>query len=300
MLKDKVVLITGGTGGIGRRIAVGLAKQGATVAVTGRDHDRGRAAVAEIVRESGNESVDLLLGDLSSQREVAGIAQEFQARYDRLDVLVNNVGGLYGKRWETVDGIEGTLAVNHLCPFLLTHLLLPLLEASAPARVININSEGHRAAKTVNFEDMAAQRWKRGFEAYSRSKLANLLFTYELASRLADAGVTVNALHPGMVDTQLVQRFLSEKLPLPPGYLSERIIALARAVIRRIYKFDSPDAAAKCPIYLASSDEVATVSGKYFDSDGKMIDSSPASYDRELSRRIWKESAQLVSLGSDS
>ena len=145
-------------------------------------------------------------------------------------MLINNVGGLYGKRWETVDGIEATRAINHLCPFLLTQLLLPLLQTSAPSRIVNLNSEGHRAAKTVAFDDLQATRWKRGFLIYSQSKLANLLFTYELARRLSPTGITVNAVHPGIVDTQLFRRFISERFRLVGGFLSNAAAFVARNV----------------------------------------------------------------------
>lgn len=297
-MRNRIVLITAATGGIGQQTAVELAKSGAQIVVTGRDAVRGKAAVDEITKASGNPSVDLLLGDLSSQQEVHRTAAEFQRRYDRLHVLVNNVGGLFGKRWETIDGIEGTIALNHLCPFLLTHLLLPLLRASTPSRVININSEGHRAASTVDFSSFAASRWKRGFPIYSQSKLANLMFTYELARRLNGTGVTVNAVHPGIVETPMVRRFVSEKLRLPTGILSRVAGAAATRIIRYIQRFDSLQSAARCPVYLASAEEVANTTGKYFNSDGTIAETSPASYDRDLALQVWAQSAELVKLAS--
>ena len=293
-MRNKVVLITAGTGGIGKEIAIGLAKLGATTVVTGRDAMRGPAAVDEIRLRSGGRNVDLLLADLSSQEGVANVAREFRDRYDRLDVLINNVGGLFGRRWETSDGIESTLALNHLCPFLLTHLLLPRLRASAPSRVINVNSEGHRAASAVSFESLEAGRWKRGFHAYSQCKLANLMFTYTLANRLEGSGVTVNAVHPGMVDTQLVRRFISEKLHLRTGRISDLLGGIAAAVARRMYDFDTAQEAALCPMYLASSSEVSGVTGKYFGSDCTMVDSSPASNDKEAAESVWQESTRLL------
>lgn len=288
----KVALVTGATGGIGQAIAIQIAEQGITTVVVGRDRERGQAAVADIKARSGGRSVELMLADLSSQQEIRMLARDFIARHGRLDVLINNVGGLYGKRWETVDGIEGTFALNHLGPFLLTHLLLPILRRSAPARIININSEGHKAATTVDFDSLSPARWKRGFVVYAESKLANLLFTYELARRLNHTEVTVNAVHPGIVDTQLFRRFVSEKTSAA-GFLSRAAAFVVRNVAYRRMKFDSPETAAECPVYLATSNEVAGISGRYFDSDKKLTTTTPSSYDTVLSADVWKRSAEL-------
>lgn len=296
---NKVILVTGGTGGIGEEIAIGLAKLGGTMVVVGRDQDRGRAAVANIKVRSGNQAVGLILADLSSQHDVRQLAREVMGRYNRLDVLVNNVGGLYGKRWDTADGIESTLAVNHLCPFLLTHLLLPLLHASVPSRIVNLNSEGHRAAKTVDFDAFGPTRWKRGFPLYSQSKLANILFTFELARRLSQTGITVNAVNPGIVDTPLFRRFVSERFFLMGGFVAKTAAFVARNVAYRLNRFDSRETAATCPIYLASSPEVAGITGKYFDCDKKIVDTSPASHDGALSRHVWRVSAELCGLAVD-
>ncbi len=292
----KVILITGGTGGIGLEIAIGLAKLGGTIVVTGRDRDRGQAAVAAIQARSGNRAIELMLADLSSQQQIRRLAREFMARHDRLHVLINNAGGLYGKRWESADGIEGTLALNHLGPFLLTHLLLPLLRASAPSRIVNINSSGHYHSTTVNFEDMEAARWRRGFLIYSQTKLANLLFTYELARRLPAQEITVNAVHPGIVDTQLFRRFIEQRFFLMGGIVAKAINLIVRKVSYRIMRFDSAETAAECPIYLASASEVAGISGKYFDCDKQIVDSSPASHDAALSQRVWEKSSALLGL----
>lgn len=291
----KVFLITGGTGGIGLEIAVGLASLGGAVVIVGRDIERGQAAVADIKSRSGGKSVDLMLAELSSQKEIRRLASKFTERFGRLDVLVNNIGGLYGKRWETVDGIEGTMALNHLCPFLLTHLLLPLLQESQPSRIVNINSEGHRSAKKVDFRSLEASRWKRGFQVYSQSKLASLLFTYELARRLGGTQITVNAVHPGIVDTQLFRRFISERFDAGP-LLSGLTTFIARNVAYRMMNFNSLDDAAACPIYLAASNEVAGITGKYFDSDKTVLETSAASHDAALSSYVWKTSAELVGL----
>ena len=183
----KTVLITGGTSGIGKATAVALAAMGANVVVVGRNQERGEAAVGEIRARSHSESVELMLADLSVQAEVRGLAEEFQGRHDRLDVLVNNAGLVQSKRTETADGIETTLAINHLAPFLLTNLLLGRLEKSAPSRVITVSSEAQRWG-TMNFEDMQSRRKYRGFPVYGMTKLANIMFTYELAERLNGTG----------------------------------------------------------------------------------------------------------------
>jgi NAD(P)-dependent dehydrogenase (short-subunit alcohol dehydrogenase family) len=293
---SQVVLITGGTGGIGLAIAGRIAKLGATTVIVGRDKDRGQAAKAAIEAQSGNRSVELMLADLSSQCEIRRLAAEFMARHPRLDVLINNVGAVYGKRRESVDGIEATLALNHLCPFLLTNLLLPALRAGMPSRVVNVNSEGHRAAKTVNLRDLDASRWKRGFLIYSQSKLANLLFTYELARRLCPTEITVNAVHPGMVDTRLFRRFIAERFALAGGVLARAAAFVARKVAYRMFRFVSAESAAECPVYLASSSEVAGLTGRYFDQNKSQIDTSPASHDTALRREVWRMSAALVRL----
>lgn len=289
-------MITGATGGIGLAVATGLAKQGMTTVIVGRDKARGLAAVEAIRNQSGSGAVELMLADLSSLKDLRRLAAEFTATHTRLDVLINNVGGLYGKRWETVDGIEGTLALNHLGPFLLTQLLLPMLRTSAPSRIVNIASEGHKAAKTVDFDSFSANNWKRGFRIYSQTKLCNVLFTYELARRLNGTGITVNTLHPGIVDTALFRRFISERFGLIGGFIGRATEFIVRNVAYRTRKFDTLEEAAACPVYLASSGEVSAITGKYFNSDKSMIKSSPASYDAELSRHVWEVSTEMVGL----
>ncbi len=201
-MTGKTVLITGATSGIGKATAMGLANMGASVVMVGRDRGRGEAAVAEIKERSGNASVDLMLADVSSQREIRRLADGFGEAYPRLDVLVNNAGVFRSERITTADGIEATFAVNHLAYFLLTNLLLERLKASAPSRIVNVASADHSNA-TIDFDDLQGEKGYRGAKAYSRSKLANVLFTYELARRLRGTGVTVNCLHPGVVGTNL-------------------------------------------------------------------------------------------------
>ena len=199
-MEYKVVLITGGTSGIGKAAATAFAAMGAEVVVAGRNRERGEAAVGEIRRESGSEKVSLVLADLAVQAEVRELADEFKARYDRLDVLVNNAGLIQSRRTETPEGFELTLAVNHLAPFLLTNLLLDLLKSSAPTRIITVASEARRHAE-IDFDDLQSERRYRAFPVYGMTKLANILFTYELAERLRKTGVVANCVHPGGVNT---------------------------------------------------------------------------------------------------
>jgi retinol dehydrogenase-14 len=275
----KTVLITGGTSGIGKAAAVALAAMEANVVVVGRNQERGEAAVDEISARSRNESVELLLADLSEQSEVRGLAQEFRERHDRIDVLINNAGLVQSKRTETPDGIETTLAINHLAPFLLTNLLLEWLEKSAPSRVITVSSEAQRWGK-MDFEDMQTRRKYRGFPVYGMTKLANIMFTYELAERLNGTGVTANCLHPGSVGTNFGQ---NNRGPM--------------ALFFRTFKpfMRSAEQGADTLIWLASSPEVDGVSGKYF-SDRKEIEAKSVAYDRAARRRLWEISEELTGL----
>jgi len=274
----KVVLITGGTSGIGRAAAAALAAMGAEVVVTGRDRERGEAAVEEIRRDSGNERVSLVLADLSVQAEVRGLAEEFRERHDRLDVLVNNAGLVQSRRVETPDGLELTLAVNHLAPFLLTDLLLDLLKKSAPSRVITVSSEARRRA-SIDFDDLQSERRYRGFPVYGMTKMANILFTYELAERLEGTGVVANCLHPGAVSTNFAQ---NNRGPI--------------ALLFRLFKpfMRSPEQGADTLVYLASSPEAGELNGKYL-TDRKEV--SPAEPRDETSqKRLWEVSEELTYL----
>jgi retinol dehydrogenase 14 len=273
------VLITGGTSGIGNATAVAMAAMGANVAIVGRNQERGEAAVEEIKAQSHNESVELMLADLSVQAEVRRLAEEFLERYDRLDVLVNNAGLVQSKRTETPDGIETTLAINHLAPFLLTNLLLGCLEQSAPSRVITVSSEAQRWG-TMDFEDMQSRRKYRGFPVYGMTKLANIMFTYELAERLDGTDVSANCLHPGSVGTNFGQNNRD-----------------AMALFFRTFKpfMRSPEQGADTLIWLASSPEVDGVSGKYF-SDRKEIEAKKVAYDPAARRRLWEISEELTGL----
>src|SRR5215208_2893539 len=280
-MDGKVVLVTGGTGGIGKDITEGLASMGASVVVVGHDRSKGEAAAAEIRARSGNEALELMVADLSSQSEIHRLAREFEANHDRLDVLVNNAGALYARRWETEEGIEGTLAVIHLAPVLLTNLLLPMLQRNAPSRIVNVSSWSHRQAK-LDLDDLQLRGHYSASAAYSRAKLINLLWTYELARRLEGTGVTVNLADPGGASTEMTR---SKAMPW-----------IFRTINRLGQKVMTTEKAARVSIYLASSPEVEGVNGAYFDNNNKQIRSSKASYDEEPQKQIWEASAELAML----
>src|SRR5947207_6236815 len=249
LMAGKTVLVTGGTGGIGKATAVGLARLDARVGITGRDITRAEAAAADIRAASNNAAVDAFAADLSSQTEVRRLAREVLDRYPRLDVLVNNVGGFWAHRHVTADGLEHTLALNHLAPFLLTMVLLDRLTASAPARVVTVSSGAHAGGR-IDFDDLQGERNYSGQRAYSQSKLASVMFTYELARRLDGTGVTATVCHPGMVRTS----FGAED--------QATYFAVMTRVARLFMK--TPAQGASTPVYLASSPEVEGVTGRYF------------------------------------
>ena len=211
-MQGKVCMVTGANSGIGKATAMGLAGMGATVVMVCRDRTRGEEARQEIKHHSGNEAVDLLLADFSSQQAIRQLAQEFQQRYTQLHVLVNNVGSIFPERQESIDGIEMTFAVNHLASFLLTNLLLETLKASAPARIVNVASASQ--TRSINLDDLESEKKYRPLQAYGQSKLATVLFTYALAERLAGTGVTVNCLHPGTVVTNIWSQPLDGNAPV--------------------------------------------------------------------------------------
>lgn len=279
-MTGKTVVVTGGTGGIGRAAATALAAMGAHVGITGRDRVRAEAAAAVIRRESGNPAVDVFVADLSSQAEVRRLAGEIITAYPRLDVLLNNVGGFWAHRHVTVDGLEHTFALNHLAPFLLTGLLLDRLTASAPARVVTVSS-GAQGAGMVDFDDLMGEHKYSGQRAYSQSKLANVMFAYELARRSAGTGVTSTALHPGVTRTS----FSGED----PARIMAPFVAALRPFMR------SPERGADTAVYLASSPEAEGVTGKYF-ADRKVKKSNEATYDPVTTGRLWQVSAGLVGL----
>ena len=282
MMTGKVVLVTGGTGGIGKATAIGLAELGARVAITGRDLERTEAAALEIRGTSGNPDVRAFAADLSSQAEVRRLAAEVLEAYPRLDVLVNNVGGSWNSRHVTADGLERTFALNHLAAFLLTNLLLDRLKASAPARVVTVASAA-QSSGTIDFDDLQGEHGYSERKAYPQSKLASVMFTYELARRLEGSGVTATVLHPGVVNTG----FGAED----PGLIFKVLVPLMRPFMT------SPAKGAATSIYLASSPEVEHVTGQYF-AASKPKRSSERSYDQAVAARLWTVSAGLVGLAA--
>jgi NAD(P)-dependent dehydrogenase (short-subunit alcohol dehydrogenase family) len=277
-LGERVCVVTGATSGIGFATARGIARLGRTVVIVGRNQERSRAAVEHIKEQTGNPRVDYLLADLSRQREIRRLAQQLQERYARLHVLVNNVGGLFLNGQVSLDGIEMTLSLNHLSYYLLTRSVLNLLKASTPARIVNVASVAHLGARI----DCAKLQFG-GWQGYKRSKLANLLFTYELARRLEGTGVTANALSPGLV----ASRFGMNNRGLFP--LIKPLIDCFAVSIER---------GAQTSIYLACSPDVEGVTGKYF-AGSRLRRSSAASYDREAAARLWEMSARLTGLPVD-
>ncbi len=275
-MHNKTIIVTGANAGIGRVTALELAKMGARVVMVCRDKERGAAAQKDIIAQTGNTKVDLLLADLSSQQSIRQLAATIQQKYNRLDVLVNNAGAMFASRQLTVDGLEMTFALNHLNYFLLTHLLLDLLKASAPSRIVNVSSEAHRGAK-LDFADLQHEKSFPGFSVYGQSKLANIYFTYELARRLEGTGVTVNALHPGFVATNFAK---NNGLMYQVGMVFMRPFAMN----------DQKGAATQ--IYLASSPEVEGVTGKYFNKK-KAVASSGVSYDVAAAQQLWSISESL-------
>jgi retinol dehydrogenase 14 len=278
-MAGRTVLVTGGTSGIGRATALGLAGMGADVAVTGRDRGRTEDTAREI-RAAGGGHVDAFVADLSSQSEVRRLASEVLAALPRIDVLVNNVGGYWNTRHVTADGLERTFALNHLAPFLLTSLLLDRLRESAPARVVTVSSNAHSDG-VVDFDDLQGERDYSGARAYGQSKLANLLFTYELARRLQATSVTANAVHPGLVSTG----FGAED----PGSVQRVFVPFIRPFMK------SPARGAATSIHVASDPALERVRGGYF-VGSKPKKSSERSYDEGAAARLWQVSANLVGL----
>jgi NAD(P)-dependent dehydrogenase (short-subunit alcohol dehydrogenase family) len=278
-MAGRTVLVTGATGGIGKATALGLSAMGAHVAITGRDRARTEAAAREI-REVGRGEVAWFVGDLSSQAEVRRLADEALAALPRIDVLVNNVGGYWNSRHVTADGLERTFALNHLAPFLLTSLLLPRLSEGAPSRVVTVSSNA-QSSGAIDFDDIQGERSYSGARAYSQSKLANLLFTYELARRLQGTSVTANAVHPGLVSTG----FGSDD----PGTIQRVLVPFIRPFMK------SPAQGAATSIHVATAADLERVSGQFF-AGSKPKRSSERSYDEAVAARLWRVSAELVGL----
>jgi NAD(P)-dependent dehydrogenase (short-subunit alcohol dehydrogenase family) len=278
-LQGRICLITGGTNGIGKSAALALARMGGRVVIVGRDPVKTAQTVAELRSASNNPNVESLQADLSSLTQVRQLALDFRQRYDQLHVLINNAGALIPKRQITVDGYEMTFALNHLAYFLLTNLLLDTLKASAPARIINVSSDLHRAVR-LNLDDLQNDSQTYApMRIYGQSKLANVLFTTELAKRLAGSGVTANALHPGMVNT---------------GFATTDTRWWMRLYLAMTKRFGrSPEKGAETIVYLASSPQVNQSNGQYF-IDCKAVKPSAQGTDPNLARRLWEISERMV------
>jgi len=272
-MKGKTVLITGANQGIGKASAIALAKMGAKLILVCRNEEKARAAMKDIP----SDDVALIVGDMSSQADIRRVASEVKAKYDKLDVLLNNAGVLVTSRRTTVDGIEETFAINHLGYFLLTDQLLDLLKSSAPSRIVNVASEAHRSAK-MHWDDLQLEKGWGQFKAYGQSKLCNILFTRELARRLEGTKVTANCLHPGVVASGFGQTY--------GGFMSAVI------KIGHLFMIDTEEGA-KTQVYLASSPEVEGVSGKYFDKCKPKTPNREAQ-DDEAAKRLWAISEEMI------
>lgn len=270
-MQGRVCVVTGATSGIGLVTATELARRGATVLLVGRDAQRTSATVSRVVYQTGNPSVHGVVGDLSRQTEVRRVASEILAHAPQVHVLINNAGALFSRREATSEGFERTWALNVVAPFLLTHLLLPALESSAPSRVVNVASAAHRGVH-LDFENLQGERHYSGYRAYGRSKLALVLLTYEFSRRLIGSRVTVNALHPGFVRSGFGRN--------NPGGVGAVIGALSFVFGIR------PPRGARTPIFLATDPSVTEVSGKYFAHE-RAVASSSASYDAPAGERLW-------------
>jgi NAD(P)-dependent dehydrogenase (short-subunit alcohol dehydrogenase family) len=303
----KVCLVTGGTSGIGLVAARALAARGAAVAIVGRDPVRCESRVRELQEQTGNPLVEFFCADLSSQSQVRRVASEFRSRHDRLHVLINNAGAFFSHRQESADGIEMTLALNHLAYFLLTTQLLDTIKASAPARIINVSSRAHEMVKQFDFTDpqardraglqrygnseaasilfaLAAPHLHPGMVQYAQSKLANLLFTLELARRLEGTGVTVNALHPGFVATG----FTAGNGVY--GWFMRRLASVIAI---------SAEEGARTIVHLATSPEVEGITGRYF-AQCKPASPSAAARDPAAAQRLWQLSEELTAAAGRS
>jgi len=278
-MTGKVCIVTGATAGIGQAAALLLAKRGATVIGVGRNPEKNKYSTEMIRKETGNPSVEYLLADLSSQKDIYGLVKQFKSKYDRLDVLINNAGATFGERQESVDGIEMTFALNHLGYFLLTNLLQDILESSAPSRVINVSSSLHKLGK-LNFDDIPFNKGYARSKAYQRSKLANIGFTYEMARRFFDKNITVNVMNPGLVATNV-------------GETAGGFSAKMKGLVDNIAGL-TPEEGAQTIIYLATSPGVNGVTGRYFVKE-KSIPSLKITYDLGFCERLWVVSEELVS-----
>lgn len=286
-IPGKICMVTGATSGIGEATALALSQLGATIIIVGRSREKSEKTVCRIKKATGNANVDFLLADLSSQKEIFQLAENFKNRYQRLDILINNVGAKFVSSLKTVDGLEMTFALNHLSYFTLTNLLLESLKRSTEARIINVSSGAHAGCSGINFNDLQSRKNYIGKQAYAQSKLANLLFTYELSERLKGTGVTVNALTPGGVATNFCK---NNGLISWIKHITAHILAL---------NLIGPKEGAQTSVFLATSPEAREISGVYF-ARQKPVRSSTASYDKEAAKRLWEISFELSDLSKSN
>ena len=276
-MEGKTCIITGANSGIGKATAIELAKMNATLVLLCRDKERGESAQKEIIELTGNNNVDLILCDLSSQKEIRNFVAEFKRKYQDLHVLINNAGVMLSKKTQSVDGFEMNFAVNHLAPFLLTNLLLDMLKKSAPSRIVNVGSAAHRMGK-IDFEDLQRENKKgRLMGLYGSSKLAMTLVSYELSRKLEGSNVTINVLHPGLINTNLGR----DRSSTSQGFA------------KRFFK--TPEVGAETSIFLASSPEVEGITGKYY-AKKKEKASSKESYNEEYAKKLWEISEKMTNL----
>ena len=279
-MDGKLGVVTGATAGIGQETAIALAGMGMRLAIVCRDQARGEATAAAIRERTGNTAVTLHRADLGVQTDVRRVAAELLAQCPRIDLLVNNAGIVNLRHEKTVDGIEAVFATNHLAYFLLTLLLLPRLRESAPSRIVNVASDAHRIGR-IDFDDLGSERRYKAMRVYGTSKLANILFTYELARRLAGSGVSVNCVHPGAVATRL-------------GQNNGRVATILTKMLAPFFR--TPAQGAATSIRVATDPALASVSGRYF-ANAREKRSSRASYDEAVARRLWDVSAELTGAG---
>ena len=281
-MTGKICLVTGSNSGIGKETVLALSKMDATIVMVVRDKTRGDKALTEIVNQTGNTKIDLMICDLSSMDSIRRFAEEFKKTYARLDVLINNAGAVFNKRQVTPEGFERTLAVNYLAPFLLTHELLTLLKDSSPSRIINVTS-GLAKKGRVDLEDLQSEKKYAGMQTYSNAKLMLIMFTYELARRLEGKRVTANMLMPGFVATNLAKN---------SGSLRSSILF---KIVRPMQI--SAKKGAQTSVYLASSEEMMAVSGKCF-SKKKISITCPASYNEKMQKRLWNKTENMLGLAT--
>ena len=281
-MSGKTCLVTGANAGIGKATALGLARMGAAVVMVCRNRERGESALAEIAAASGSQDLDLLIADLSSQGSIRKLAGTLTSRYPRLHVLINNAGAITPRRRLTVDGIETQFAVNHLAPFLLTNLLLDTLKESVPARIVTVASQVH-SKSPLDLDDLRSDLDYTPSQVYRKTKLANILFTYELARRLEGTGVTANCLHPGVIATKLLDDYMGGSHVA--GFGSGESFG------------NSPEQGGAVVLHVATSPEIEGVSGKYF-YDNAIRETAPITYDEEHARQLWDISADLTGLTS--